>query len=62
MVPPVAVLLVKDERVSNYDLSSVTDITCGAASLKQETVAELSRKMGVPVRQSMLLLFYKQDA
>lgn len=51
VVPPVAVLLVKDERVSNYDLSSVTDITCGAASLKLETVAELSRKMGVPVRQ-----------
>ena len=36
MVPPVALMLAKHPEVDNFDLSYLTEITCGAAPLGQE--------------------------
>lgn len=36
LVPPVMVLLAKHPKVSDYDLSSVKRIVCGAAPLSAE--------------------------
>lgn len=52
IVPPIAVILAKDPRVFNYDLSSLTDMTCAAASLRQETAEEIAKRMKVNIRQS----------
>lgn len=36
-VPPLAVFLAKSPLVDQYDISCVTDISCGAAPLSKET-------------------------
>lgn len=36
VVPPVALMLAKHPEVDNFDLSHLTEITCGAAPLGQE--------------------------
>lgn len=36
MVPPVALMLAKHPDVDNFDLSYLTEVTCGAAPLGQE--------------------------
>lgn len=44
LVPPIALLLVKDQRVSKYDLSSVRRIMSAAAPLTQELASALEAK------------------
>lgn len=44
LVPPIAVALAKDARVSGYDLSSVISVGCGAAPLGNEVSRELENK------------------
>ncbi|KAJ5783162.1 AMP-dependent synthetase/ligase [Penicillium paradoxum] len=44
VVPPVALMLVKDERVAKYDLSSVRKIMSAAAPLTSELAAALEAK------------------
>ena len=36
VVPPVALMLAKHPDVDNFDLSYLTEVTCGAAPLGQE--------------------------
>ena len=51
LVPPVVISLLSDPRVSDYDLSSLRIVTCGAAPLGKETEALFVKKMGVPCLQ-----------
>jgi len=44
LVPPIVVRLVKDPTTTKYDLSSVEQITCGAAPLGSDTMAMLRSK------------------
>lgn len=44
LVPPIALMLVKDERVSKYNLSSVTRVMSAAAPLTSELAAALEAK------------------
>ncbi|KAH8923117.1 acetyl-CoA synthetase-like protein [Atractiella rhizophila] len=46
LVPPVALLLAKDPRVSSYDLSSLKIIVSGAAPLGKEMEDTLSARLG----------------
>lgn len=50
LVPPIALLLVKDERVSKYDLSSVKRIMSAAAPLTQELSSALEAKFKTSYR------------
>jgi 4-coumarate--CoA ligase len=43
LVPPVVVLMAKDPRTREYDLSSVERIGCGAAPLGREVCVELEK-------------------
>lgn len=43
LVPPIAVLLVKSPLVSQYDISSVQFLLCGAAPLGKETSMQLEK-------------------
>jgi 4-coumarate--CoA ligase len=45
LVPPIMVLLAKSPLVDKYDLSSVKDLICGAASLSRETEEILKRRL-----------------
>ncbi|KAL8726088.1 MAG: hypothetical protein Q9166_006925 [cf. Caloplaca sp. 2 TL-2023] len=51
IAPPVMVLLGKRPEASEYDLSSLREIACGAAPLSGELQLEVSRKFNVPVKQ-----------
>lgn len=44
LVPPVVIRLVKDPLTSEYDLSSLEQITCGAAPLGSDTMALMHSK------------------
>jgi len=44
LVPPIVVRLVKDPATTKYDLSSIEQITCGAAPLGGDTMAMLRSK------------------
>src|SRR5262245_34849831 len=44
LVPPVVIRLAKDTLTDNYDLSSLEEITCGAAPLGNETMGLLRSK------------------
>ncbi|KAI4132747.1 MAG: hypothetical protein LQ347_002481 [Umbilicaria vellea] len=43
MVPPIAVLLIKSPLISQYDISSVQFLLCGAAPLGKETTMQLEK-------------------
>lgn len=43
LVPPIAVLLIKSPLVSQYDISSVKFLLCGAAPLGKETSMQLEK-------------------
>lgn len=51
LVPPIMVMLAKRPEVEKYDLSSVVEITCGAAPLSRELQNEVAKKFGVEVKQ-----------
>ena len=45
--PPLVLFLAKSPLVKDYDLSSVKNITCGAAPLASETEAQTVAKMNI---------------
>ncbi|XP_050295318.1 luciferin 4-monooxygenase-like [Anthonomus grandis grandis] len=45
LVPPLAIFLAKSEKVLRYDMSSVQDIYCGAASLDQGIAREVLKRL-----------------
>ncbi|KAL8964676.1 MAG: hypothetical protein Q9183_004283, partial [Haloplaca sp. 2 TL-2023] len=49
VAPPIMVLLAKRPEVSQYDLSSVTNIGCGAAPLSGELENDVSRRLGAQI-------------
>lgn len=52
VAPPVIVRLARDPMVSDYDLSSVRMITCGAAPLTQELVDTVHQKFKIKINQA----------
>ena len=46
LVPAVAILLTKSEKVKKYDLSSVKMIRSGGSSLHKETAHQVQNKLG----------------
>ena len=68
LVPPIMLALAKHDVALKYDLSSVTEITSGAAPLGKETVEEVSKRFKIPdVRQVKIrvhspLFLYTQNA
>ena len=52
LVPPIMLALAKHDVALKYDLSSVTEITSGAAPLGKETIEEVASRIKIPnVRQ-----------
>jgi 4-coumarate--CoA ligase len=51
VVPPIALTLIHDPSVSNYDLSKLRQIFCGAAPLSEETAAKVSERLGCEIVQ-----------
>lgn len=51
VAPPIMVMLSKRPETAKYDLSSVTDILCGAAPLSKELQNEISKKLGCEILQ-----------
>jgi len=51
VAPPIMVMLSKRPETAKYDLSSVTDILCGAAPLSKELQTEISRKLRCEIVQ-----------
>ncbi|KAH7066150.1 hypothetical protein BKA63DRAFT_546765 [Paraphoma chrysanthemicola] len=51
VAPPIMVMLSKRPETAKYDLSSVTDVLCGAAPLSKELQNEISRKLGCEILQ-----------
>jgi len=51
VAPPIMVMLSKRSETKKYDLSSVTDILCGAAPLSKELQNEISRKLNCEILQ-----------
>ncbi|KAL8728898.1 MAG: hypothetical protein Q9181_005187 [Wetmoreana brouardii] len=51
LAPPIMVLLAKRPETTQYDLSSLTDITCAAAPLSGELQNEVSKKLRVQINQ-----------
>ncbi|ORY06908.1 hypothetical protein BCR34DRAFT_543052 [Clohesyomyces aquaticus] len=51
VAPPIMVMLSKRPETSKYDLSSVTDILCGAAPLSKELQNEISKKLDCEIVQ-----------
>ena len=47
VVPPIMVLFAKHPKVSEYDLSSVQRITCGAAPLSAEIEEAVKNKLNL---------------
>ena len=52
IAPPVAVLLAKDPRVDEYDVSSVRAIVSGAAPLGEDTAAQVAARLDCVVKQA----------
>lgn len=50
--PPILVMLAKRPETSNYDLSSLVNILCGAAPLSKELQNEVSERFGLKVVQT----------
>ena len=54
LVPPLVVRLVKDPLTQKYDLSSLEQITCGAAPLGRDTMAMMRSKFkGIVFKQGI---------
>ncbi|CAI6334839.1 unnamed protein product [Periconia digitata] len=51
VAPPIMLMLSKRPETVKYDLSSVTDILCGAAPLSKELQTEISRKLKCEIVQ-----------
>lgn len=51
VAPPIMVMLSKRPETAKYNLSSVTDILCGAAPLSKELQREISRKLNCEILQ-----------
>jgi 4-coumarate--CoA ligase len=51
VAPPILVMLSKRAETANYDISSVTDILCGAAPLSKELQNDVSRRFNVQINQ-----------
>lgn len=51
VAPPIMVMLAKRPETSSYDLSSVTEITCGAAPLSKELADEVVKRFNVTLKQ-----------
>jgi acyl-CoA synthetase (AMP-forming)/AMP-acid ligase II len=51
VAPPIMVMLSKRPETAKYDLSSVTDILCGAAPLSRELQNEISKKLDCEIVQ-----------
>ncbi|KAF2186724.1 acetyl-CoA synthetase-like protein [Zopfia rhizophila CBS 207.26] len=51
VAPPIMVMLSKRSETAKYDLSSVTDILCGAAPLSKELQNEISKKLNCEILQ-----------
>lgn len=51
VAPPIMVMLSKRPETTKYDLSSVTDILCGAAPLSKELQNEISKKLSCEILQ-----------
>ncbi|XP_049788641.1 luciferin 4-monooxygenase [Schistocerca nitens] len=47
LVPPLLVFLAKHPMVSQYDLSSLTDIKCGAAPISREIQEQVTKRLGI---------------
>jgi 4-coumarate--CoA ligase len=52
IAPPVLVVLSRDPRVANYDLSSLRMVTSGAAPLTRELVDTVHKKLNIKVNQA----------
>ncbi|KAF2095601.1 acetyl-CoA synthetase-like protein [Rhizodiscina lignyota] len=51
VAPPILVMLAKRPETAKYDLSSITDVLCGAAPLSRELQNEIMRRFGCQVNQ-----------
>ena len=51
VAPPILVMLTKRPETAAYDLSSVTDILCGAAPLSKELQNNVSKRFNVQINQ-----------
>jgi len=51
VVPPVVLGLAKDPGVSNYNLSSLRMMTCGAAPLTKELLEQEYARLKIPIKQ-----------
>lgn len=56
LVPPLALFMAKHEIVTKFDLTSITNIICGAAPLSGEIQALLSKRVSLLLQQ---LFFYE---
>ena len=61
MVPPIMVMLAKHPKVSEYDLSSVKRIICGAAPLSAEIEEAVKNKLNLTNIQQGLFILYIFD-
>lgn len=51
VAPPILVMLSKRLETSKYDISSVTDVLCGAAPLSKELQNDVARRFSVQINQ-----------
>jgi 4-coumarate--CoA ligase len=51
VAPPILIMLNKRHETANYDISSVTDILCGAAPLSKELQNDVSARFNVQIVQ-----------
>lgn len=51
VAPPILVMLSKRPETTRYDISSVTDILCGAAPLSKELQNDVSRRFNLQINQ-----------
>ena len=51
--PSTAVLLAKDPRVFNYDLSSLVDVICTGGHLMKVTIEDIERRLHLTIRQGV---------
>lgn len=51
IAPPILVMLSKRPETANYDISSVTDVLCGAAPLSKELQNDVSKRFNLQINQ-----------
>lgn len=52
VAPPIVVMLSKRPETANYDISTVTDMLCGAAPLSKELQNDVSSRYGIRIIQA----------